>query len=318
MQSMRALIAYHSGALADAEASARDAIAATTEAGLVLEAVAPTTCLVLSLVEMGLDEAESALEASAGLSPELERYAPSALLLGARGKLRVAAGDVDGGLVDLLECGWRCKRFGIRNPMLAEWRREAIHVHWLRGDLVAARLLVDEELTAACSWGTEEAIGGALRTAASIAPGNDAAIANLREAEEHLRRAPATLELARTLADLGSAMRRAQRRVDGRSYLREAADLAARCGADALLERIDPELRATGARPQSFTPSGAEWLTESERRVASLAAKGKSNPEIARALFVSRRTVEAHLGHVYGKLGIASRGQLAEALPAAA
>ncbi len=257
--SMRALIAYRSGALADAEATARDAMAATTEAGLVLEAVTPTTCLVLSLVEMGrLEEAGSVLEASAGLSGELERYAPSALLLGARGKLRVAAGDVDGGLVDLLECGWRCRRFGIRNPMLAEWRREAIHVHWLRGDLVAARLLVDEELTAACSWGTDEAIGGALRVAASIASGNDAAIATLREAEEHLRRAPATLELARTLADLGSAMRRAQRRVDGRLCLHEAAELAARCGAAALSVRVDHELRATGARSRSFAPDGDE------------------------------------------------------------
>jgi DNA-binding CsgD family transcriptional regulator len=319
LASMRAQIAYRSGALADAEAAAREAIAVTTEAGLVLEAVVPTACLVQCLVEMGrLEEAASVLEQSAGLSPELERYAPSALLLGARGKLRVAAGDIDGGLVDLLECGWRCRRFGIRNPMLAEWRRDAIRVHWVRGDLVAARLLVDEELTAACNWGTDEAIGGALRTAASIASGSDAAIATLREAEEHLRRAPATLELARTLADLGAAMRLANRRVDARSYLSEAADLAAGCGAAALSEHIDPELRATGARPRSFAPPGVESLTESERRVASLAAKGKSNLEIARTLLVSRRTVEAHLGHVYGKLGIASRGQLADVLPAAA
>jgi DNA-binding NarL/FixJ family response regulator len=113
-------------------------------------------------------------------------------------------------------------------------------------------------------------------------------------------------------------MRRAQRRVDGRLYLREAAALAARCGAAALSERIDSELRATGARARSFAPDGSESLTESERRVARLAARGKSNPEIARALVVSRRTVEAHLAHVYGKLGIASRGQLADALPVAA
>jgi DNA-binding CsgD family transcriptional regulator len=55
-------------------------------------------------------------------------------------------------------------------------------------------------------------------------------------------------------------------------------------------------------------------LTVSERRVAELAAEGQSNPEIAQALFVTRKTVETHLGHVYRKLDIAGRGELGAAL----
>ena len=55
-------------------------------------------------------------------------------------------------------------------------------------------------------------------------------------------------------------------------------------------------------------------LTVSERRVAELAAQGRSNPQIAQALFVTRKTVETHLGRVYSKLGIAGRAQLAAAL----
>jgi DNA-binding CsgD family transcriptional regulator len=55
-------------------------------------------------------------------------------------------------------------------------------------------------------------------------------------------------------------------------------------------------------------------LTASERRVAELAAEGLSNPEIAQALYVTRKTVETHLGHVHRKLGISGRGRLARAM----
>ena len=59
---------------------------------------------------------------------------------------------------------------------------------------------------------------------------------------------------------------------------------------------------------------GVEQLTVSERRVAELAAKGHSNPEIAQMLFVTRKTVETHLGHVYSKLAVAGRAELGRAL----
>jgi len=62
--------------------------------------------------------------------------------------------------------------------------------------------------------------------------------------------------------------------------------------------------------------SGVESLTPTERRVAELAANGMSNPRIAQALFVSRKTVESHLGHAYLKLNIRSRVQLRPALDA--
>ena len=61
-----------------------------------------------------------------------------------------------------------------------------------------------------------------------------------------------------------------------------------------------------------------EQLTASERRVAELAAEGLSNPEIAQALFVTRKTVETHLGRAYRKLGITSRTRLTAALAGAA
>ena len=95
-----------------------------------------------------------------------------------------------------------------------------------------------------------------------------------------------------------------------------ALELAGRCGAGALAKRARTELRAAGGRARHPEGTGVEQLTASERRVAELAAEGQSNPEIAQALFVTRKTVEAHLGHVYRKLDIAGRGELPRALRA--
>jgi DNA-binding CsgD family transcriptional regulator len=74
------------------------------------------------------------------------------------------------------------------------------------------------------------------------------------------------------------------------------------------------ELRATGARPRRAAFSGLDSLTAAERRVADAAAQGASNREVAQTLFLSEKTVEAHLGHIYSKLEIGSRRELAAAL----
>jgi DNA-binding CsgD family transcriptional regulator len=81
-----------------------------------------------------------------------------------------------------------------------------------------------------------------------------------------------------------------------------------------LAEQALAELRSTGARPRRSALSGLESLTPSERRVAELVASGLSNQEVAETLFVTLRTVETHLTHAYGKLGITSRAELPAAL----
>ena len=88
--------------------------------------------------------------------------------------------------------------------------------------------------------------------------------------------------------------------------LREAMDLSLRD----LAERARTELLATGARPRRVVLSGVESLTPSERRVAAMAAEGLSNPQIAQALFLSTRTVEGHLTHVFRKLDVTARTEL--------
>jgi DNA-binding CsgD family transcriptional regulator len=96
--------------------------------------------------------------------------------------------------------------------------------------------------------------------------------------------------------------------------LRNGLELAVRCDASRLAERARDELAASGARLSSVGLTGPESLTPSERRVADLAARGRTNRDIAQSLFISEKTVETHLGHVYDKLGVRSRHKLREIL----
>ena len=108
----------------------------------------------------------------------------------------------------------------------------------------------------------------------------------------------------------------ARRPSEARAPLRRALELADRCGAEGLAAEIRAEIYATGARPRTAALQGAESLTASERRVADLAAEGRSNKEIAQTLYVTPKTVEVHLSSAYRKLSIRSRQQLAVALSA--
>jgi DNA-binding CsgD family transcriptional regulator len=85
-------------------------------------------------------------------------------------------------------------------------------------------------------------------------------------------------------------------------------------GCRALAHRAAEESSASGARPRRVPISGVQSLTPSERRIAELAATGLTNREIAAELFLSAKTVEWHLGHVFSKLDVRRRRELAATL----
>jgi DNA-binding NarL/FixJ family response regulator len=91
-------------------------------------------------------------------------------------------------------------------------------------------------------------------------------------------------------------------------------ELAEVCGARPLAEQASTELYATGSRPRAAALRGPGALTAGERRVATLAAGGHTNRDIAQELFVTPKTVELHLSNAYRKLEIRSRRQLAAAM----
>jgi DNA-binding CsgD family transcriptional regulator len=230
-----------------------------------------------------------------------------------RGYVRAALGDARQGLDDLLACGRRQARWQTTNPAVIPWRSAAALVALGLGRRDEARDLADEEVSSARRFAAGRTLGIALRAAGLVA-GGEKGLDLLQEAVEALERSPARLELARALTDLGAALRRQRQRTAAREPLRRGLELAQRCGARPLAEHARIELLATGARPRRLALSGLESLTASEHRVARMAAEGRTNREIAEALFVTQRTVETHLGHVYRKLGISNRSELANSL----
>ena len=125
---------------------------------------------------------------------------------------------------------------------------------------------------------------------------------------------PCRLDAARCHVELGAALRRAGRRAEARPVLTAALERARACGALGLVARAHEALVVAGAKPRRLQFSGVDALTAAERRVAEPAAGGLSNRAIAQELYVTPKTVENQLGRVYGKLGIASRAELAPAL----
>jgi DNA-binding CsgD family transcriptional regulator len=227
-------------------------------------------------------------------------------------RVRLARGEREAALADLRECERLEEAWGIRTPAMTQWRADAAVA--LRGTEPAeARRLASEELERARAFDTPLARGVALRAAGLVEEG-ERGLELLRESGAALEQSPARLELARSVIELGAALRRARRYREARAPLRRGMDLARACGALALAERAHVELRATGAKRRKLVLSGAESLTPSERRVCELAADGLSNPEIAQQLYVTRKTVETHLGHAYSKLDISSREGLGTAL----
>jgi DNA-binding CsgD family transcriptional regulator len=134
----------------------------------------------------------------------------------------------------------------------------------------------------------------------------DAAIRAFERALVQHERAAVPFEHARTLLDLGAAQRRARRRREARATLTHALNTFDSLGAVPWAKRATDELaRISGRRP------GSAGLTATERRIAALVAEGRTNKEVAAALFLSPRTIEAHLRQVYRKLGVRSRTELA-------
>jgi DNA-binding CsgD family transcriptional regulator len=208
----------------------------------------------------------------------------------------------------------------LRDALPAEWTSSAF-VAWRPGAALAynalgetrvALALAEQEVQLADAFGAAHLRGIALRTRGLIR-GRDAGIADVKHALELLEAAGAWLDHGWALHALGSLQRRQRRNVEAREPLRGAIDYASRSGAELLRQRAMDELRAAGARPRRARLTGVEALTARELRIAQLAARGHSNTEIAQLLFITYKTVDTHLAHVYQKLRV-TRSGLADAL----
>jgi DNA-binding CsgD family transcriptional regulator len=305
----RAAIALAQGSLHDAQVEA--------ETGLLLVEKQHFVLLQLIAVAIVVHIERGDLAAAAELSQTGEALgiAEDRLYLDqyliARGRLRIAQGDVREGAADLMWCGERLEAYDV--PWPSDWKAFAAPALASLGESQTAARLAREHLAVARRVGAPGALGRSLRSA-GVAIGGREGLGLLEEAVSVLERSPARLELAHALAGLGAELGRAGRRREGRDAQRRAIELADECGAIALAERARTELHAgPGRRPRAeLTGPGA--LTAAEWRVCRQVAEGHTNREVAQALFVTEKTVERHLSSAYQKLGIRSRFQLPAAI----
>ncbi len=305
----RAAIALGQGSLADAQVEAETGLLLVEEPHFVVLWLVATAIVVQ--VERG------ALETAAELAQAGERLAVSgdqifgSEYLTARGRLRIAQGDVEAGVADLLWCGEQREAMGTVWP--SDWKASAAPALASLGENLRATELAREQLAVARRVGAPGALGMSLR-AAALATDDGQRLTLLEEAVAVLKRSAARLELAHALADLGAELNRRNRRREGREAARRAIKLAGECGAAALAESARAELNAGPGRRARAELTGPDALTPAEWRVCRQAVEGRTNREIAEALFVTEKTVERHLGSAYQKLGIRSRFQLSAAI----
>jgi DNA-binding CsgD family transcriptional regulator len=138
------------------------------------------------------------------------------------------------------------------------------------------------------------------------------------QAQTHFRAAlqlheqtPDRFERARTELAFGARLRRERRRSEARPLLRSALETFELLGAAPWADRAAQELQATGETVHRREANAMDELTPQERQIAQLLAQGRTTREAAAALFLSPKTVEYHLRHVYLKLGVRSRASLA-------
>ena len=182
-------------------------------------------------------------------------------------------------------------------------------------DAQLARTALDRLAATTQPAGTDFALGVEARSRALLSRG-DSAARLYRESIERLGGTRLRPELARAHLLYGEWLSREGRRADARDQLRTAHAMFDAIGMEAFGERARRELVATGERVRSRRSETRVGLTAQEEQIARLARNGLSNPEIGEQLFLSRRTIEWHLRHVYAKLGISSRSELRDVLPA--
>lgn len=240
----------------------------------------------------------------------LEPYLTNAL-----GAAALAYGEYDAAIEHLETNFEYARRVGLDNPNVVPFAADLAEAHFRAGNnahgaVVLAWLKERAEATG-LTWPT----AAAGRCLALLAPSVDDAEAQFDAAEAAHLRCEMPFEHARTRLCRGEVLRRFRRTAAARIPLVAALATFQSLGARPWVNRTAAELAATGQRPPYRTAAGAlNHLTPQELQVARAIVSGMNNIEAASALFVSRKTVEAHLTRVYRKLGVRSRTDLTRVL----
>ncbi len=231
--------------------------------------------------------------------------------LAAVGELELSRGRLEPALEYLHAQARLLRALEITDPDLSP-APELVDALIRSGRAADALPLAEEFVAAAEAKGQPWSVARAMRCRGMLA--DDGAESWLARALELHGATPDLFETARTRLVLGERLRRDRQRSRARDELREAVRIFERLGAPAWAERAIAELAATGETHRGRDPAGRDRLTPQELRIALALASGRTTRETAAAMFLSPKTIEYHLRHVYQKLAINSRAQLAAAL----
>ncbi len=221
------------------------------------------------------------------------------------------SGSPAAAVVNFIEAEQTADLRGWHEPNMRWWRAEYAEALLQVGRLDDATRLVLEWETAAARLGRQRVLAQAVRIRGLIAAALGdvpTALALLEKAADRHESAGDPFNCGRALLALGGVRLRARQKRTAREALEAAITRFEALGATGWAATARGELARVGGRER------IEGLSPSEMRVAELVAEGRTNREIAAALFLGERTVAGHLTHVYAKLGIRSRTELARHL----
>lgn len=221
-------------------------------------------------------------------------------------------GDADEGARWLLQAERQAVALGWGEPTNREWTDELVQALLELGRVEEARTVLEAWEADARRLRRPGVLARATRCRGLLAAAEGDVVGALelleRAVGEH-ERVDDAFGRARTLLALGVVRRRARQKAAARAAIEEARALFEGLGAATWTDAAARELGRIGGRTREH------GLTAAERRVAELVAEGRTNREVAAALFLEERTVASHLTHIYAKLGVRSRTELARKVP---
>jgi DNA-binding CsgD family transcriptional regulator len=238
-------------------------------------------------------------------------------LLFLRGRLQATLGLLELGLErplaaieKLVPVADLAERHGVREPGCLRYAPDLIEAYARAGEREAAMRELAKLAELAGALDRRWALAAVARLHGLLGRDDDLDEHFGAALELHEQGAGSAFERARTELLYGERLRRARRRVDAREHLRSAIELFDGLGAAPWSEQARRELRASGESIPRRDPTAPEKLTPQELQVALQVAEGRTNRDVAAALFLSPKTVEFHLTRVYRKLNIHSRAEL--------
>jgi len=254
-------------------------------------------------LQVALDESDRGLklcEEQIGFHPPLLKAVP--------GLVALARGDAATAAALLGEADHQAQALGWDAPGARPWTADYVEALLQLDRIDEAARVVDAWEASAQRVGRNPALAAGTRCRGLIAAARgavDEAISLLGQAVAQHETAGDQFGRARALLAVGIVLRRARQKRAAREAIRGALAGFEKLGASIWFEKARDELGSIGGRTSN------DGLTAAERRVATLVAEGRTNHEVAAVLFLAERTVASHLTHVYAKLGVRSRTELA-------